>query len=66
VETFSFLSLPKHKIVFSDFPHELLIGKEGMWNFILDLLMLPKKLPNGDYFDPGFGVALLDIDVKLP
>jgi len=37
-----------------------------MWNFILDLLMLPKKLPNGDYFDPGFGVALLDIDVKLP
>jgi hypothetical protein len=65
-ETFTLLSLANRKIVLSDWPHRLIIGKGGTWNFRLDLLMLPGKLPDGDYFEPGFGAALLYIDVKLP
>lgn len=65
-ETFTLLSLANRKIVLSDWPHRLIIGKGGTWNFRLDLLMLPGKFPDGTIFDPGFGVALLYIDVKLP
>ena len=65
-EAFTILSLPNHKIVFSDFPHRLITGKEGTWKFGLDLLMLPRRLPDGDYYPPGFGMGLIYADVKLP
>ncbi|RLF44304.1 MAG: hypothetical protein DRN17_04685 [Thermoplasmata archaeon] len=65
-EAFTILSLPNHKIVFSDFPHRLITGKAGTWKFGLDLLMLPGRLPDGDYYPPGFGMGLIYADVKLP
>lgn len=65
-ETFTILSLANHKMVFSDFSHRLIMGKAGIWKFGLNLLMLPGKSPDGDYFAPGFGMGLIYADVKLP
>ncbi|MEA2055015.1 MAG: hypothetical protein U9O96_07940 [Candidatus Thermoplasmatota archaeon] len=65
-ETFTLLSLANRKIVLSDFSQRLIIGKGGIWKFGLDLLMFPGKLPDGNYFAPGFGMGLVYADVKLP
>jgi len=65
-ETFTILSLSNHKMVFSDFSHRLIMGKEGIWNFKLNLLMLPGRSPDGSIFSPGFGMGLIYADMILP
>jgi len=65
-ESFIILSILNHKFIFSDFPSEAIIGNRGKWNFKLNLFMIGKRLPNGDYFSPGFGVGLIYADVTLP
>ena len=63
---FTIFSIFNHKIVLKDFKHTVIIGKNGKWDFILNLFMLGKRLPSGEYFSPGFGVGLVYADVKLP
>jgi len=65
-ESFAILSILNHKFVFSDFHSKAIIGGKGKWNFKLNLFMVGKRLPNGNYFSPGFGIGLIYADVRLP
>ncbi len=65
-EEFVIFSIFNHKIILKDFPYKVILGGSGKWNFRLNLFMVGKRLPSGEYFSPGFGIGLIYADVKLP
>ena len=63
-EKFLRLFLANHKTTFGN-TTQCIIGKEGTWDFRVDLLMFGGTFTN-KYFCPGFGMSLFGADVELP